>query len=850
MFKLALKSLRARKLRSILTGVAILLGAAMIAGTFILTDQVSGAFDDIFQKANEGTDVILTSKTLFDTQQQQAEPLPESLVATVQKVPGVALAEGQVGALGALVVDGKYVGPTSGAPPLVFSTPSDRFNSNTIVAGTFPTKSGEVAIDKQLADQEKLTVGQQVALTTRVGAQPVTISGIFKFGDATSIGGATLTAVTLADAQRWFDREGQVSTILVAAAPGVSPNVLAARIQSAVPDTVLVETGQDNAARQSGDINDNLGFLKQFLFVFAVIALLVGAFIIFNVFSITVAQRIRELAMLRTVGASRTQLLRSVIGEAFIIGLVSSIIGIGVGVLFAKGVTALFDRAGFGLPTTGIEIQPRTIWIPLLVGTLVTMLAAFIPALRATKIPPVAALREGFVLPRSLWSKISPFVGLLFAVLGVLGIAAGFSSDGAVSARIGAIAGGALLVLFGVGMLMRFVIRPLARLTGWPLQKLAGNSGRLGRENAMRNTSRTATTAGALMVGVGLVVFISVFAAGLKASFIDALDKTITGNLIVINEGFTPLAAGSADAAASAPGVAATLGIGFGEVQIDEDTATSSLSAIDPEQATALVRFDWREGGSDALLGQLGTTGALVETDFAKTHDLKVGDAFKITTIDRRTATLNVLGQYRDPTLFTGFVITNATYDTLFTDRDYGVLLVRFADGVDTEVGKAAVVNALSGPYPAAKVRTNQEYKDFVGKQVNGILRIFYALLAFSVVISLFGVLITLLLAVFERTREIGMLRAIGTTRGQMRSMILSESVITCAIGGIIGIGVGLLFGYLIARGLENEGLVFSVPVTTIIVVFILAIVAGVVAALAPARRAAKLQPLEALQYE
>jgi putative ABC transport system permease protein len=847
--RLALKGLRARKLRSVLTGVAIVLGAAMIAGTFILTDQVSGAFDEIFAKANQGTDVILTQKTAFNSQQQQAGPLPESLVATVRKVPGVALAEGQIGALGALVVDGKSAGPAGGAPPLVFSTPSDRFNSNTLVAGAFPARHGEVAVDKALADRKHLKVGQEAALSTRIGAQPVTISGIFKFGNASSIGGATLVAVTLKDAQAWYDREGQVSTIIVAAEPGVSANELARRVQAAVPSNVLVETGTENASRQAEDVNNGISFIKDFLFVFIFIALLVGAFVIYNVFSITVAQRTRELAMLRTVGASRWQLLRSVLAEAFIIGLIASIVGIALGVVFAKGVTAMFDAAGFGLPTAGIEIKQRTIVIPLLVGTVVTVFAALVPALRATRIPPIAALREGATLPRSRFSRYYEVIGGLIALIGIAAIAQGFASNGSVSTRLGLIALGALAVLIGVGALMRFVIRPLARVIGWPLQKIAGNSGRLGRENAMRNTSRTATTALALMVGVSFVVFLSVFVAGLKSSFIDALDNTLKSDLIIISEGFTPLPSGAVDAVRSAQGVDSAIGVGGAEVKIGSG-GTDQLSAVDPAQAASLVKFDWQNGGSDALLGQLGTDGAIVERDFAKTHNLTNGGTFKITTVDGKTRTLRVLGEYRDPQLFTGFVVSNDAYHSLFRDTDVDVVLARFAPGVSTATGKDSVVTALKTTYPSAKVRTNSEYKDFIGKQINQILTIFYALLAFAVVISLFGVLITLLLSVYERTREIGMMRAIGTTRGQLRSMVLSESVITCAIGGLIGIGVGLLFGYLIAKGLEDQGINFSVPGVTIVVVFILAVLAGVLAALAPARRAAKLQPLEALHYE
>lgn len=847
MLRFTLRSLGAHKLRFALTGIAILLGAAMISGTFVLTDQISGAFDDIFEKANEGTDVILTQKTTFETQQQQPGPLPESLVDTVREVPGVALAEGQIGALGSLVIDGEYIAPVGGAPPLVFSTPSERFNSNELIAGEFPRERGEIAVDKSMADREGLEVGQQVGLTTRIGVQPAVLSGIFRFGDADSIGGATLTAVTFEDAQAWYDREGQVSTIVVAAADGVSPTDLEARIRQAVPASVLVETGTDNANRQAGDVNDDLGFLRTSLFVFAAVALLVGAFIIFNVFSITVAQRIRELAMLRTIGASRIQLLRSILFEALILGVVASAVGAGAGLLVAQGLNAVFDAAGFGLPRTGLAVEARTVIVPIVVGTVVTVAAAVIPGLRATRIPPIAALREGAVLPRSRWSRYSPVIGGALALVGILAIVGGFASEGSLQRRLGLIALGALAILVGFGMMIRFFIRPLARVLGWPLQRLTGNSAKLGRENAMRNPARTATTAAALMVGVGLVVFISVFIAGFKASFVDALDRSARGDLIIVDEGFAPLPLGAVDTTRGAEGVDSAVGIAFAEVRVDDTTET--LNAIDPTQAGSVVAFDW-ERGSDATLDQLGTDEAIVERDFAIARGLNQDERFTVTTLDGKTARFRVVGEYRDQVLFPGFTIATAAYDSLFRDRDVGVILARFADGVPEATGKASVEAALKGPYPAAKVRTNQEYKDFIGEQLNQLLTVLYALLGFSVLISLFGVLITLLLAVYERTREIGMLRAIGTTRRQLRAIIRSESVITCAIGGLMGIAVGLLFGFIIAKGLEDEGLGFTVPVGTVVVVFALSLVAGILAAMAPARRAAKLQPLEALQYE
>jgi putative ABC transport system permease protein len=848
MLRIALRSLGSRKLRSALTALAIVLGAAMISGTYVLTDQITGAFDEIFEKANKGVDVVLSRQEAFQSEQgSPVGPIPESLVATVQGVEGVAAAEGVIQDLGSLVIDGDFVSSQGGAPNLVFSTPSARFQSNQLVDGAFPSAPGEVAVDVDLAKREKLAIGQAVGLATRTGVQPVRLVGTFRFADSDTIGGATLTAVTFDDAQRWFDREDLVNAIVVAADPGVSPDTLARRISAVVPGDVRVETAKENSERQAADINDDLGFLRDFLFVFAAIAVLVGAFIIFNVFSITVAQRVRELAMLRTIGASRRQIMRSVLIEAVVIGLIASLIGIGVGVLFAMLLNQIFEAVGFGLPTTGITLQARTIIVPLIVGVVVTLIAAVIPAVRATRVAPVAVLREGAVLPKSRFSRFTPYIGILFGLIGVLAIIGGFGTSG-VSQALSLIGVGALLILIGVGMAMRMLIRPIARGVGWPLQRLFGTSARLGRQNTMRDPARTANTAAALMVGIGLVVFVAVFVDGLKSSFFDALDKTVRSDLIIISENFASLPAGIVDVTRSVPDVSSALGVGFAEVDIDGDT--EPMNAIDPAQAVDAVRFDWQQGGTDSLLGLLGTDGAIIERGFAESHNLAIGDNFRVTTIDGKKAAFQVIGEYKDPQLFTGFTVSDAAFQRISTDGELGVLLASFKPGVDPDEGKAAVEAALETSYPAAKVRTRAEYKDFIGEQVNLILTIFYALLAFSVLISLVGVVITLLLSIYERTREIGMMRAVGTTRKQIRAIIRSESVITCAIGGIIGLAVGLFLGWVMIKGLESEGLSFSIPVGTLVAVFILALVAGVLAAVFPARRAARLNPLEALHYE
>lgn len=848
MLRIALRNLRARKLRFALTGLAIVLGAAMISGTFVLSDQITGAFDELFAKANNGVDVILTKQQAFTSDQgTESGPIPESLVSTVRRVDGVAAADGIVNTSGALVVNGKFVSSEGGAPTIVVSTPSERFRASEIADGRFAEADGEVAVDLALAKREHLKIGQRVGLATRVGVKPVTVVGTFRFANADSIGGATITAITLADAQRWFDREHQVTSVVIAAAPGVSAAGLKNRIQAVVPPGVRVETGDENADRQAETVNNNLGFLTDFLIAFALIAMLVAGFIIFNVFSITVAQRVREMAMLRTIGASRAQLRRTVIVEALVVGLVASIIGIAVGLLFAIALKAIFNAIGFGLPTAGITLKARTIIWPLIVGTGVTLLAAIIPAIRATRIPPVAALREGATLPRSRWSRFTPYLGIAVVLIGVLLIISGFRSSGTQSA-LTLIGLGAFAILIGVGMAMRLLIRPIAGAVGWPLARLFGNSAQLGRQNTVRDPARTASTATALMIGIGLVVFVAVFVNGLKNSFFDALDKTVRSQLIIISDNFQSLPPGIVDAARQADGVESALGVGFLEVEVDGKR--SSLNAVDPAAARAAVRFDWQRGGSDALLDQLGTDGAIVERSFAEEQNLAVGRRFTVTTIDGKTATYRVIGEYKDPQLFTGFTVSDAAYGRIATDRDIGVLLVGFRPGVSASDGKAAVASALKESYPAAKVRTRSEYKDFINSQIRSILFVFYALLALSVLISLVGVIITLLLSIHERTREIGMMRAVGTLRRQVRAIIRSESVITCAIGGIIGLAVGLFLGWVMIKGLESEGLSFSVPVGTLIAVFVLALIAGVLAAVFPARRAARLNPLEALHYE
>jgi putative ABC transport system permease protein len=853
MTRYGIRSLLSHKLRTVLTMIAIILGTAMMAGTFVITDQIRNAFSDIFGTSFAGTDVYLSRRPAFGNGNGQAQvgPLPASLITKVRSIQGVAKAEGQIQAIGSLVVNGSFLKSQGGAPNLVVSTLPKPFNQNTLVSGHYPESHGQVAVIEQLATDHDLHVGQKVELTTLRGEEPVTIVGVFHFGNVSSIGGATVVATTFSDAQQWYDRVGKTSTISVDAAPGVSATELKHRIAAAVPHSVKVQTGAEAAKEQTDQVSGAINsFFTPALLAFAGAAVLVGAFVIFNTFSITVAQRMREFAMLRTIGAMRRQVLGSVMGEALTIGLVASVLGILGGVGFAELLGALFRAVGFGLPLASISVHawPGVI-VPLAVGVGVTLLASFAPARRATRVPPIAALREGAELPKTWMARFIPYIAGFFLVLGILLVFLGVTGSGPTFQRLLTIAGGAILSFVGLAMVSRYLIRPLARAIGWPLRLGAGSSGRLARENTTRNPGRTAVTSAALMIGIGLVVFFSVLINGFKESFLGSIDRSVTSNLIIQNHSQgAPVPQAAVTAASDVAGVQSASGIAFTEVRIGQG-GTDIANGVDPQALPQLYKFQWQKGGSDALLGKLDSTNALVEEQFAKSHSLSPGSTFQITSVDGRTVTLHEIGQYKDPVLFGGFMVSLHEYSQLAADSNPQVLLVRYAPGVSESATTHAVRTALQ-PYPDVNVQTNAEFKSSFSKQVNQLLYLLYILLAMSVVISLFGIVNTLALSVFERTREIGMLRAIGTTRFQLRQTILYESVITAVIGGILGIVIGIVLAWVVALGFRSAGIVFAIPYGQVIVSLIVAAVAGMFAALFPARRAARLNVLEALQYE
>jgi putative ABC transport system permease protein len=652
--------------------------------------------------------------------------------------------------------------------------------------------------------------------------------------------------------QQLYEYEGQVSSIEVIASAGVTPEQLVPRLRAALPGSLKVQTAQENAQENADEINESIGgFLTPALLAFAGAALLVGAFIIFNTFSITVAQRTREFAVLRSLGATRRQVLGAMLVEALALGGIASVAGIAAGVGFAKLLSALFDVMGFGIPRSGLVLAPRTIFVSLAVGIVVTALAALAPALRATRVAPVAAMSELAPEPsRGARRLRAALTGL--AVLGsLLLLVQGLFGSGPADSRLVAVASGAVLAFVAVALSARYVAKPLASAIGLPIEGLFRVPGHLARENAMRNPARTAITSAALMVGVGLVVFVAVFTAGVKSTFSGQIDELVKADVFVFSESFEPIPAATAREVAGVPGVTHVASILFDQVEVNgrsSNPTRDTMTAIEPDGLKATYSFKWIEG-NDGLIDRLGRNEALIEEQFAKTYHLDVGDGYRVVTPSGGRAWMHVSGIYRDPTILQGTVVTPETLRLISRAKDPFGVFVDVDDSADAARVEAGIKQALAA-FPTATVEDKTGYKETIEKQLNQIVFLLYALLAMSIVISLFGIANSLFLSIHERTREFGLLRAVGATTDQVRRVVRYESVITAVIGGLLGTGVGIVFAWLTTRALSEWDMAFKLPPGQLALIAVLAVIVGVVGAIAPARRSARIDVLAAIRYE
>jgi putative ABC transport system permease protein len=842
MWKVTISGLLAHKLRLALTALAIVLGVTFISGTLVLTDTLHSTFTTLFGHIYQNIDFEVRGKAAFtgnsgNTTARKA--VPESLLSTVEHVPGVEAAEGTVTGYAQFVApDGKAV-TTGGAPTLGLSySPNRAMSSLTLVQGAAPTTPQDVVMDRGTAEKYHFVVGDHVKVLLAGPSQTFTLTGIVRFGSANNLAGATLAAFWLPTAQHLFNLPGQFNAIDAIATPGANKATVQADIARALPPGVEVVTGQTVAAEQTNAINQALGFFSTALLVFAFISLFVGGFTIFNTFSIIVGQRTKELALLRIVGASRRQVFRSVLLEATIVGIVASLVGLGLGVLAALGLEALLQAFGITLPTGPLVFESRTVVAALVVGVGVTVVSAISPARRAVRIPPVAALADHSMEETESSRRritIASIIGVVGVVLLVLGLTA---------PAIQLVGLGAVLGFIGIGMLAPVVARPMSSVLGRPLARMLGMAGKLGRENSMRSPRRTAQTSSALMVGLALVSTIAVFGASVSRSATSSVDNAVNADYIITPssvgaEGFSNSVAPTLSAV---PGVTAVSSVYTG--QFESRGTVSTMTGLSPEHLsrTIILRMESGSGAPAMAAGEL-----LVDTSTANSDHLSVGSIVPMTFAQTGRTTMRVGGIFNPNALLGSYLVGDGFFLSHFATPLPVAVLVRTTG---TAASGAAITAAANG-FPNLKLQTRAAFEKSQQAQVNQLLGLVYVLLALAIVIALIGIVNTLMLSVFERTHEIGLLRAVGMRRRQVRAMIRSESVILALFGAIIGVVVGTALGVAFASSLKQQGITdVVVPVSSLIVFLVLSGFLGLGAASWPARRAAKLDVLAAIAAE
>ena len=834
MWNVTIKGLLAHKLRLGLTALAIVLGVTFISGTFVLTDTLHNTFSTLFGNIYAKVDFQVRGVAQLGSGGNAVRnELPESLLSTIRGVSGVSGADGQVTGYAQYIGrNGKAI-QTGGAPTLGVSfDPDQRLSSLHLIAGGPPTAASDVVMDAGTAQKYDFSVGQQVRILTAGATQTFTISGIAEFGTANNLAGATLAAFTLPTAQAIAQEPGKLDDINVLTAPGADKSAVQHAIAKVLPPGVQVVTGQTVVNESTDSVNQALGFFSTALLVFAFISLFVGAFTIFNTFSIIVGQRTRELALLRIVGANRRQVFRSVLGEAAITCLVSSVIGLALGVLAAIGLEALLSGFGITLPPGSLVFEPRTAIVGLLVGVGVTVVSALGPARGAVRIPPVAALDDRRSGPTA--SLRRRFIaGTALALAGVILLALGLAKPAIALVGIGAVC-----IFLGAATLAPAIARPVSSVIGRPLARLLGEPGKLGRENSMRSPRRTAQTASALMVGLALVAAMSVFGASVSRSATSSADQAINADLIVSATGSGELSNSAASIASHVPGVTAASNVYQG--QFEFQNALTQLTAVSTDNLAATVNLRMTSGTSAALAqGEL-----LIDSNTAQNKHLAVGDTVPARFALTGKTTLRIGGIFQTNALIGSYLVGSGYFVSHYTARPPGALLLRTNGSTATD---NAVTSALA-PFPNIQVQTKAQFEQSQVSAVNQILGLVYALLALAVIIALIGIVNTLMLSVFERTREIGLLRAVGMRRRQVRTMIRSEAVILAIFGAVIGIIIGTGMGIALVSSLKNQGITDTVvPWSSLVIFLILAALLGLVAASWPGRRAAKLDVLAAI---
>ncbi|MFE4699003.1 ABC transporter permease [Streptomyces sp. NPDC056738] len=848
--RLSLSSLRGHKRRFAGTFFAVFLGVAFLAGTLVMGDTLRAGFDTMFGDATKGTDAVVRSAGVITTPGQSQgvrAPVRTDLAATIERVPGVAAAAPDIQGAGQLIgSDGEPIGG-QGPPTLAGNWIDDpKLNAYRLAEGRAPARSGEVVVNRGAAKKGHLRIGDTTVLRTPDPVR-VTVVGLATFGGEDGMAQVTFTGMTQADAEKYLTaKPGEAASIRVRAGPGVGQDELVSAVTPVLPEGVEAITGQESARENTDMVSSQfLTLFTTLLLVFSGIALLVATFSIHNTFAIVVAQRTRENALLRALGASRRQVTASTLAEASAVAVAASAAGIAGGIGIAAGLQALFPAIGFPFPDGGLVISGLSMLLPLFVGVVVCLGSALLPAARAGRTAPLAALRETAV-DESGASRTRAAAGGVLAVLAV-----GVTLTGVLLTPSLWLAGlGAVLALAAFVVLGPVASSAAVRVLGAPLGRLRGVTGGLARRNALRSPRRTAATAGALMIGVAVVSLFTVFGASLKATMDQTVSRSFAGDVAVSTPSFgaggSGLSPKLAPAIASRPEVEHAVGLGKGVAEVQGQGR--ALTVTDP--VTLGEVFDL--GHVQGSLNGLGADGIAITRAEAGRQHLKTGDTARLTFTDGQRVNFTVRAVYGRSELAGDYVISRAAWAPHRTQDADTLVAVSFKDGVSTADGKAAV-RQVAERYGSPEVQTREEYAQSSASGIDMMLTLVYALLALAVLIALLGIANTLTLAIHERTRELGLLRAVGQTRAQLRAMVRWESVLVAAFGTAGGLALGAFLGWVLVEasdGASDSAFAFAIPPLRLVVVALVGLAAGALAGLRPARRAARLDVLRAIATE
>jgi putative ABC transport system permease protein len=836
MLRLTIKQLAARKARLATTTAAVVLGVTFLAGTMVLTDSIDQTLDTILADANAGTDAYVRRPSELDLGFGETRArLDADLVDQIRTIDGVDAVAGRIiGYAQVLDHDGEPIGDPQMAPAFGLNWIDNAdLNAYSIAVGHAPAADDEVVIDERSARIGHLDVGDRTTALTGGEPREVTVVGIATFGGAESPGNATAVLFTEHAAQVLLADTGQVDGIAVTATAGFDQQELVDSITTQLHADVDIEvvTGAELTRQDQQAVAESLSFFYVFMWIFAAIGVFVGAFIINNIFSITVAQRTQEMALLRAIGADRRQVLRNVLLEAAIVGALATAVGLALGRATAAGLVALLESFGFDMPSGPVVLTARTVLIASFVGIIVTIASAWLPARRAAKIAPVAAMRR-VAFEQHDRSTRRVVVGAVVTTLGVSAVMVGLAQG-----QAGLVGLGAALVFIGVSVLGPVLVRPVSFVLGGPISRLRGVSGQLARQNTSRNPARTARTASALMIGVGLVGFITIFAASLRTSIEGTFVRDFTGNVVVDSGAFDSTFGISRELATNLreqDGVSS-----LSEARIAHTSVSGSaeyLNAFDPSTIGSLFDLGTIQGD----LNRLDANSIAVFTGTAADNGWQLGDTVPVTFAGgTHDLTIAVLFDRSETWLGTQFV-SLAAFDE-FLPGQFDARIYLATDSIET-------IKAAAANYPSADVLDEHGFVDAHNQDVNALLGLIYALLALAVLIALLGIANTLALSIIERTRELGLIRALGMSRAQLRTTIRWEAILLSLFGTTLGLAIGTFFGWAMVAALADEGIeTLTIPWTTLGVVTTIAALAGVAAATMPARRAARLDILRAI---